>query len=198
VSTLPTKRAVFLDRDGVIVAEGHRNPTDELEPLPGVTQALTALKGAGFTLVLVTNQPDIARGRFTEARIGEQHCALAGRLAQSGAGIDAFYVCPHHPDAEIEAYRVVCDCRKPLPGLLLRATEDLGLDMAHSVMVGDRMTDIEAGYRAGCAANILVESGAYTDARIVTDAPILDIEPDVRVDNLPAAVDHILGLATSP
>lgn len=196
MSTHPARRAVFLDRDGVIVAERHRDPADELEPLPGVSQALTALN-AGFVLVLVTNQPDIARGLFTEARIGEQHCALAGRLAKSGAGIDAFYVCPHHPDAEIEAYRIVCDCRKPLPGLLLRAAEDLGLDLAHSVMVGDRMTDVEAGYRAGCAANFLVTSGAHGEARLVTPAPILDIKPDVRVDDLPAAVEHIMGLATS-
>jgi D-glycero-D-manno-heptose 1,7-bisphosphate phosphatase len=145
--------AVFLDRDGVLnrahVRNGRPYPppsASELEVLPGAGQACEDLHAAGFVLIVVTNQPDIARGRQAAADVGAIHDALRRHLC-----VDAIYVCPHD-DAD------GCACRKPLPGLLLAAAGEHDIDLAASFMVGDRWRDIEAGRRAGCRT-ILVECG---------------------------------------
>jgi D-glycero-D-manno-heptose 1,7-bisphosphate phosphatase len=139
------RRAVFLDRDGVInaavVREGKPYPpadADALEILPGVHEALTALHEEEFVLVVVTNQPDVARGKTPHATIDAIHDSLRQQLP-----LDAIYVC-FHDDAD------QCHCRKPKPGMLLDAARDLDLDLAASWMVGDRWRDIEAGIAAGC------------------------------------------------
>jgi D-glycero-D-manno-heptose 1,7-bisphosphate phosphatase len=139
------KRAVFLDRDGVInaavVRDGKPYPpasVEAVEILPGVADALAALKRAGYMLVVVTNQPDVARGTQTRAAVDAIHARLRAELP-----LDAVYVCPHD-DAD------ACHCRKPKPGLLLDAARDLDIDLAHSYMVGDRWRDIDAGIAAGC------------------------------------------------
>ncbi|MBC8249766.1 MAG: HAD family hydrolase [Anaerolineales bacterium] len=171
-------RAVFLDRDGVInralVREGKPYPPDtlaQLEVLPGVPEALARLKAAGYQLIVVTNQPDVARGRQTRAAVEEMHQALAAQLP-----IDAFQVC-YHDDADR------CACRKPAPGLLLAAARDWQLDLSASYLVGDRWRDVEAGRRAGCAT-ILIDYGYAEPA----GSP-----PDARVRSLPEAVDWILS-----
>jgi D-glycero-D-manno-heptose 1,7-bisphosphate phosphatase len=140
------RAAAFLDRDGVlnaaVVVDGRPHPpasADELILLPGVEQACATLRAEGFALVCITNQPDIARGTTTAATVE----AINERL-QSLLGLDAVAVCPHD-DAD------GCDCRKPQPGLILHAGAELGLDLQHSVVVGDRWRDVEAGRRAGCA-----------------------------------------------
>jgi D-glycero-D-manno-heptose 1,7-bisphosphate phosphatase len=168
--------AVFLDRDGVInkgiVRNGTPHPpdtVDELEILPGVPAALRRLKAAGFALVVVTNQPDVARGRQTVQVVEAIHRALAQQLP-----IDEFRVC-FHDDGD------GCECRKPKPGLLTRAPL---YDMARSFMVGDRWRDIEAGRRAGCRAAILIEYG-YDE--------VLSAAPDVRLRSLSEAADWILS-----
>jgi len=139
------RRAVFLDRDGVInralVREGKPYPPEnlaELEILPGVAQALDALREAGFLLIVVTNQPDVARGKTPRKVVEEINRHLAARLA-----IDEFRTCFHDSGDG-------CDCRKPLPGALLTAAKIHGVDLRKSYMVGDRWRDIEAGHRAGC------------------------------------------------
>jgi D-glycero-D-manno-heptose 1,7-bisphosphate phosphatase len=138
-------RAVFLDRDGVlnraILRDGKPYPPaslDELEIPPGVGEALASLKDAGFALYVVTNQPDIARGSRSGGAVDEMNSTLAARLP-----IDGFYVCPHD-DAD------GCDCRKPKPGLILRAASEHAISLEESFMIGDRWRDIEAGQRAGC------------------------------------------------
>jgi D-glycero-D-manno-heptose 1,7-bisphosphate phosphatase len=140
-----TTRAVFLDRDGVInaavVRGGKPYPparVEDVEILPGVAGALRDLKAAGYALVVVTNQPDVARGTQTRAAIDAIHARLRAELT-----LDAIYAC-FHDDADH------CACRKPAPGMLLDAAGDLGLDLAGSVMVGDRWRDIAAGVAAGC------------------------------------------------
>jgi D-glycero-D-manno-heptose 1,7-bisphosphate phosphatase len=139
------RRAVFLDRDGVInrapAKDGKPYPpasAAEMEILPGVADALQRLKGAGFLLIVVTNQPDVARGTTTRDVVENIHASLANTLP-----IDRFVVCYH--DAADH-----CECRKPRPGMLLACAKDLQIDLATSYMVGDRWRDVEAGRRAGC------------------------------------------------
>jgi len=141
-----THRAVFLDRDGVInrafVRDGKPYPPsgpEELEILPGVPEALSRLSAAGFRLVVVTNQPDVARGKQSREAVEAIHAILRDQLP-----IDEFRVC-YHDDADR------CSCRKPLPGMLLQAAADLGLDLSASCLVGDRWRDVEAGIAAGCS-----------------------------------------------
>jgi len=137
--------AVFLDRDGVlneaIVRDGKPFPPqspDELVVIPGIADACARLRAHGLVLVVVTNQPDIARGRQSESAVAAINASLRRQVE-----VDALYVCPHDNDDG-------CTCRKPKPGMLLRAAEDLGLDLGRSFLVGDRWSDIEAGQSAGC------------------------------------------------
>lgn len=119
---------------------------------------MARLNRAGWAVVVVTNQSGVARGRFTEADVAAVHAHLAELLAGYGARIDAFHYCPHHPEADRVEYRRPCECRKPRPGLLLQAAAGLGLDLAASWMIGDRVSDLEAGAAAGCRT-VLVRSG---------------------------------------
>lgn len=153
------KRAIFLDRDGTIVEEiDHRSPTDDLALLPGAAQALHSLKEKGFLLVIVTNQGGVGRGEFTEEDVRRMHRGLAEDLSQIGLKMDGIYYCPHHPDATLKRYRVECPCRKPKAGLLERASDDLSINLVESFMVGDKLSDVEAGRRVGCRT-ILVLTG---------------------------------------
>jgi D-glycero-D-manno-heptose 1,7-bisphosphate phosphatase len=169
-------RAAFLDRDGVInravVRKGKPYPpatVEEVEILPGVPGAIARLQHAGYVVVVVTNQPDIARGTTTPAIVDRIHAYLRAEL-----GLDDIRVCPHD-DAD------GCECRKPKPGLLLRAP---AYDLAASVMIGDRWRDIEAGRAAGCGVTILVDYG-YDE--------VVPHEPDARVGSLVEAVDWLLA-----
>lgn len=170
--------AVFLDRDGVLVADGG-GADAELAPLPGVAAALARLAGAGYALHVVTNQPAVARGWTSPERIAGRHRELAGRIrAAGGPEIDGWHVCPHHPAADLPQWRADCPCRKPRPGLLTAAAAAHGLDLAASVMVGDRPSDVAAGVRAGCRT-VQVLSGRHADAPIASpDPPRQDERPD--------------------
>ena len=180
-------RAVFLDRDGVInralVRDGVPYPPQgitELEILPGVTDGLKRLRGAGFRLVVVTNQPDVARGTQTKAEVEAIHRVLQSQLPLA---MDDFRVC-YHDNADN------CPCRKPRPGMLLAAAADYGLDLATSFMVGDRWRDIEAGQRAGCKT-IFIDyhyaepNHSQPDATVVSFAEAVDwiIQQDKNQSN---------------
>jgi D-glycero-D-manno-heptose 1,7-bisphosphate phosphatase len=171
------KRAVFLDRDGVInasvVRDGKPYPpasVDEMEILPGVPAALAALRAAGFELIVVTNQPDVARGTQTRAIVDAIHARM-----QRDLPLDAIYAC-FHDDADD------CDCRKPKPGLLVNAARDRGIDLPSSFMVGDRWRDTDAGLAAGTRA-IFIDRG-YSERKPERFA--------VNVDGLPEAAAWIL------
>jgi len=156
--------AIFLDRDGTLNRErGFLSATDDFELLPGVAQALRRLRHAGYRLVIVTNQPVIARGEASEETIASIHRRLEWELGLEGAFVDAIYLCPHHPDkgypGERSDLKMDCECRKPKPGLVLAACRDLDLDPARSWMIGDRTGDIELARRAGLRS-VLVETGA--------------------------------------
>jgi D-glycero-D-manno-heptose 1,7-bisphosphate phosphatase len=153
------RSALFLDRDGTLVYP-RRYPSSPQELLlyEGIGAALKAFQDAGFCLVIVTNQAGIARGYFTEEDLQCMHAYLSQELAKSGVFLDAIYYCPHHPDGVVPELAIRCDCRKPQPGMLLRAAKDLELDLQSSWFVGDILDDIEAGNRAGCRT-VLVDLG---------------------------------------
>lgn len=184
--------AVFLDRDGTLNREnGHIRHPDQLEILPGVATALKRLRAAGLRLVVLTNQPVIARGEATEADVEAVHRKLEWELGLQGAYVDAIYYCPHHPDRGFPGERAdlkgPCACRKPATGLLDRACSDLGLDPARSWMVGDTTLDLELARRAGMKS-VLVQTGeAGRDGKYPT------ARPDRTAADLTAAADQILA-----
>jgi D-glycero-D-manno-heptose 1,7-bisphosphate phosphatase len=186
-------RAVLLDRDGVLVPDdGVLTDPARLTLLPGAAAALARLEAAGWRLAVVTNQPVVARGLIDETGLATVHRRLIELiLAEGGPRIDGIYACPHHPEATLPAYRVACDCRKPRPGLLLRAAHDLALDITACWMVGDRPSDIAAGRAAGCRT-ILVESGRHRDPPIRGSGYEAGTEADHRCRDLSEAAGIIL------
>jgi D-glycero-D-manno-heptose 1,7-bisphosphate phosphatase len=153
-----TRAAVFLDRDGVIVRDVHFLRTPSQIDFLRYVEMLADLKDR-YYLVVATNQSGIARNLFTEEDLLAIHSDLVLYLGSLGVVIDAFYYCPHLPTAQLAAYRMDCDCRKPKPGLLLRAARDYGLDLKRSYMIGDSRRDVEAGTAAGLAGSILIGDG---------------------------------------
>jgi D-glycero-D-manno-heptose 1,7-bisphosphate phosphatase len=131
---------------------------EEMKLLPGAADAIRLFNEKGVQVVVVTNQPVVARGLSSEQAVDGVHEELRRRLKKKGARIDAIYYCPHHPNATLEQYRVKCSCRKPEPGMILRAAEEHGIDVSQSVMIGDTTQDIMAGRRAG-TRTILVRTG---------------------------------------
>ena len=184
-----SRPAVFLDRDGTVIEDvGFLSSIDAMTLLPWSAAAIRRLNDAGYPVVVITNQSGVGRGLFDEAHVRATHDALDRALAASNARIDAYYYCPHHPAAADTRYRVLCDCRKPAPGLLRRAARDLDLDLARSWMVGDWWRDVEAGVAAGARA-ILIRTGRSDTHR---PAPAAPPAADAILDNLMEAVDWIL------
>src|SRR5947209_5902158 len=141
---MPRSPALFLDRDGVIIEEVHYlAEVGQVRLLAGAAEAIARVNRAGVPVVVVTNQAGVARGLFPEERVHEVHEHLLSLLSRWGARVDRFYHCPHHPTAGQGSYRSECACRKPRPGLLLRAAADLDLDLGRSVLVGDKVSDLE-------------------------------------------------------
>ena len=144
-SGLPLFRAVFLDRDGVLTREreDYVKTPEELEILPGIEAPLREVQKRGFRIVIITNQSVVGRGLTTHHEMSKIHEKLCHELARFGCTVDGIYYCPHRPDEG-------CDCRKPAPGLILKAAKELGIDMEKSWMIGDKEIDLEAARRAGC------------------------------------------------
>jgi D-glycero-D-manno-heptose 1,7-bisphosphate phosphatase len=181
--------ALFLDRDGTIVRHvDYLVRADQLQLLEGAADAIARARVSGRAVVVVTNQPAVAHGFADEDAVREVHARLADLLDARGARVDAFYFCPHHPEAKLERYRVVCECRKPLPGMLMQAARALGIELAASVMIGDRLKDVGAGARAGCRTVLLGEAGRRPSADGWSE-PV----PDHVCADLGSAVDWALG-----
>lgn len=181
----PGRPALFIDRDGTLIEPiPYLHDPAQVRLVRGAGEALSRAHAAGYALVVVTNQSGIARGLYGPREMDAVHAALQSALAADGVAIDAFYHCPHHPD-----FTGPCTCRKPAPGMLHSAAEDLHLDLGRSVMIGDTWDDVQAGRRAGCRA-ILVKTGYGRDAIAVHR---VEISPEIAVvDDLPAAID-LLG-----
>jgi len=174
-------RAIFLDRDGTLIADvGYLSSPDRISLLPGVPGALADLKRAGFRLIVVTNQSAIARGRLTHDGLAAIHEEIAARIrAAGGPGPDAFYYCPHLPGAPLPGYARACECRKPAPGMILRAAAEWHVDTGRSYAVGDSERDVVAGRRAGCRT-ILLGACAACGAG-VADATANDLAEAARL-----------------
>lgn len=189
------QRAILLDRDGVLNEMVYYEDEGKVDSpfvpsqyrlTEGVGAALKVFRAAGYRLALVSNQPGIAKGNFTMATFRKVQARMRGLLAAEGVRLDAEYYCFHHPQGVLKEYRKDCDCRKPKPGMLLQAAEDLDLDLRNSVMVGDGLYDVLAGERAGCRTILVAnpsallgdkmeELGAHPDfvARNVAEAAVI-------------------------
>lgn len=159
------QRAVFLDRDGTINRYvGFLRDIEQFELLPGVAEAICRINASGYLAIVVTNQPVIARGEVTREQLREIHNKMETLLGHEGAYVDALYYCPHHPDrgypGEVPELKIDCGCRKPRPGLLLRAAADYNIDLANSWMIGDSDSDVQAGQAAGCRTIRIGENGS--------------------------------------
>lgn len=157
------RRAIFLDRDGVINKEVNllHNP-DQLDLIEGAGEALRYINQSDYLAIVVTNQPVIARNLCSLEELDYIHAKLETLLGKEGAYVNAIYFCPHHPDSgypeERKEYKIKCDCRKPAPGMLLRAAKDWNIDISQSFMIGDSDMDVQAGENAGCKTSIKIPS----------------------------------------
>jgi len=189
-------KAVFLDRDGVInelvyypEAGLIDSPftVEQFRLYPQVAQAIRELKQMGFKVVVVSNQPGVAKGHFTVESLQGMDAKMKAELAAEGASLDGIYYCVHHPDGQNSAYRAVCQCRKPEPGLLLQAARELGLDLTECYMVGDNLSDVKAGKRAGCKT-VLIGTMKCELCRLMDEE---GARPDAIANSLTQAVDTI-------
>lgn len=154
--------AVFLDRDGTVnVEENYISSPDQLQLIPRAGTAIRELNKLGTRVFIITNQSGVARGYFSEAAVHDIHEALRALLKKENAFVDDFFYCPHLPGAEVERYNIVCDCRKPKPGMLLQAQHQYTVDLRRSFVVGDRCIDIAAGKAVG-AGTVMVSTGYGT------------------------------------
>jgi len=186
---VPLRPAVFLDRDGTIIDDvGYLDRVDDVAIYPWSADALRLLGRAGFAIVVITNQSGVARGLYPESAVHDVHAHLAEALGRGGAVVDGWYHCPHHHDAADPAYRLDCDCRKPKPGMLTRAATELGLDLARSVVIGDRWSDVAAARAVG-AAGVLVRTGVGAHEE---RTPLAGVIADAIVPSLAEAASWIL------
>ena len=191
--------AVFLDRDGTINEEvGYLDSLDKLKIIPRAYKAIRLINESGMKAVVISNQAGVARGLFTEDFVKMINEYLQTALRQKGAYIDNFYYCPHHPTEGLEPYRQVCECRKPAPGMLLQAAQDLNIDLTNSYLVGDRFNDMEAAKIAG-VKGILVKTG-FGQGLLQDDGPdraTPQNEPDFIAADILEAVKWILSQVAS-
>ena len=186
--------AIFVDRDGTLSREvGYVNHPSRFSLFAFSVDAVRAINRSGFLAVLVTNQAGVARGYFPESVIDAVHVSLAESLAAGGARLDGIYVCTHHPSVGEPPYRQDCQCRKPRPGLLVRAARELDIDLARSYVVGDRLADLQLAWNVG-ATGVLVKSG-YGLGELVHHAPRWPRGPDMVAEHLFEAVQRILAQA---
>lgn len=184
-SDVSPRKAVFLDRDATIIEdmEFSVDPA-ELRPFPEAIEGMRKLQEAGYALVIITNQSGVARGYFDEAALKAVNDRLVAMIKNQGIDIEAIYYCPHYETGAVEEYAIACGCRKPEPGMLLRAAEEYGIDLAASWMVGDRPADVGAGRAAGCRTIRVLTGPAPVEG---------DPEPDAIADDLSQAADIILS-----
>lgn len=169
----PQRRAVFLDKDGTLLVDLPYNiEPSRMRLAPRVAAGLRRLSRIGMPLIVVSNQPGVALGRFPLEALGPVRARLDAMFAEHGATLVDFYACPHHPRGSVAEFRCACLCRKPMPGMLQRAAAEHGIDLERSWFVGDILDDVEAGRRAGCRT-ILIDNGNETEWLRAADDPLL-------------------------
>jgi D-glycero-D-manno-heptose 1,7-bisphosphate phosphatase len=182
---MPMKRpALFLDRDGVLIenCSNYVRSWADVEILPGAIEALAAVREAPWHIVLVTNQSAVGRGLISYNQVESINNQFLSTVSEAGGRIDATYICPHSPDAG-------CDCRKPRPGLLLRAAKERDIALAQSIMIGDALTDIQAGQAAGVRSAVLLRTGRGAEQERLP--AVVDLPPFLVFDTLAAALATI-------
>lgn len=192
------RRAVFLDRDGTInrmvykpdfgLVDSPSNPA-EFDLLPGIGEAIRAINEMGFLAIVVSNQPGIAKGKFSPPLLEAMTAKMHSGLAEAGARLDAVYYCLHHPEAVDETYRVHCDCRKPNPGLLKRASQEWQIDLSQSYLIGDGITDMGAGQAVGATTILLNSRKGYVYDELARQG----VRPNCIVSSPAEAVEVIQG-----
>lgn len=175
------QKAIFLDRDGTVNKYvGFLRNIEDFELIDGAAEAIKKVNDSGYLAIVITNQPVIARGEVTYEELEEIHCKMETLLGLKGAYLDGIYICPHHPHkgyaGEIPELKFDCDCRKPKPGLLLRAAEEFNIDLSRSWMIGDSENDILAGKAAGCFTGLIGTEGFGQD---LTGASLLEITEQI-------------------
>ncbi len=186
------RAGVFLDRDGTINEQmGYINHIDRFKMLPGVASAIRTLNEAKLPVVVVTNQSGLARGYFPPELLDTVHVKMKGALAKEGAHVDGIYICPHHPEAKEEKYRLACTCRKPKTGLFKQAAQELAIDLEKSYVVGDRWSDLKAA--VNCRATPVLVLTGYGKGDYEYIGPHQDVQPAFVAQNLKEAVEWILA-----
>ncbi|MCC8395476.1 HAD family hydrolase [Paraburkholderia sp. MMS20-SJTR3] len=179
--------AVFIDKDGTLLEDVPYNVDPALMRFaPGAREGLALLAAYPLTLFVISNQAGVALGKFDEAALLDVENRLRHMFAECGAKLAGVYWCPHHPQGSVARYALACGCRKPAPGMLLRAAHEHGLDLARSWFIGDILDDVEAGNRAGCHT-VLLDNGHETEWRIGPQRV-----PDMRAANLHEAAQHVV------
>ena len=199
ISKENARRAVFIDRDGVInrmhfdaefgITDSPANP-DQFELMPGAGAAIAEFNRCGLLAIVVSNQPGIAKGKFTHALLRAMESKMIAGIEAAGGKLDAIYNCLHHPEAALAEYRARCDCRKPEPGLLVRAAREWDIDLRGSYMIGDGVTDIRAG-RAAEAITLFANSRKCYNCDALIE---YQTWPDYIVSDLAEAATVILSL----
>lgn len=185
------RKAVFIDRDGTLSEEvGYINHPSRLRLFPYSAHALKLLNEKGWLAIVVTNQAGVARGYFQEEMVRVVHERLRIKLAEHGAHLDAIYYCAHHPSVGQEPYRLDCNCRKPKPGLIQQANEELDIDLEKSWMVGDRYSDIELARNAGLRSSFVLSG--YGRGEWEYQRQNWTQQPDLVAENLFEAVKTII------
>jgi D-glycero-D-manno-heptose 1,7-bisphosphate phosphatase len=175
LQTSPKRKAVFLDRDGVInIDKGYVGHWCDFEFAVGIFDLLRYLATNNFLLFIITNQSGIARGFYTEEEFNVLTDKMLAGLAFEGIHIDKVYYCPHHPDYGSEEYRKMCRCRKPQPGMILDASLEFDVDLERSILIGDNVSDVEAAISAGVASSFLLNAQSNTEWPTVTGCHDLD------------------------
>ena len=183
-----TNQAVFLDKDGTLIEDVPYNVDPQLIQLTlGAIEGLQLLDAAGYKLIVISNQSGVARGYFPESALVAVEERSRQMLADAGVPLTGFYYCPHHPDGVVLEYAIACDCRKPAPGLILRAAAEHNINLQKSWFIGDILNDVEAGRSAGCKA-ILIDNGNETEWESSPERT-----PHYIVTNLAAAAQVILS-----
>lgn len=181
------RKALFLDRDGVVnVDHGYLYKSEQFEFIDGVFEACKAFQDAGFDIVIVTNQSGIGRGYYTEQDFHALTKWMVKEFAKQGVDILDVQFCPHHPEKAIAKYLQDCECRKPAPGMLLKAINEFGIDPKASIMVGDKSSDMQAAENAGVGQKFLVETG-----KVLTESS--KASADDVFSNLKAIADSLLA-----
>jgi len=179
--------AAFLDKDGTLIHDVPYNvDPNRIELMPGAAEGASRLVEAGYAIIVVSNQSGVSRGLFAEAAIADVERRIRELLAGYGVPLAGFYYCTHHPQGRVARYSIPCNCRKPKPGMILRAARELSLDLSRSWLIGDILDDVEAGHRAGCQT-VFLDNGHETLWQWNSVR-----RPDVIVDDLSAAAKVIV------